>query len=107
MARREGEVLMTGGAQWGGSMGGPTGVNHPFRLKSRKAVARWERRQSETQGLTIALLDQLGVPVGGDTELERPLEEIDRFVEAHGLEHRGVDVVLSRFERVRHDHEEL
>lgn len=106
MARRDGEVMFKGAAHTWGRGGGSTGADHPFRRKSAKAVARWERRQSEAQGLTIGILEQLGVPVGCDDELERPLEELDRFVEAHELEHRGVDVVLSRFDGARYTHEE-
>lgn len=107
--RREGEVMFTGAAHtWGKPAGGSTGVDHPFRRKSAKAIAKYEQRKREELGVTIALLEQMGVPVRLEPrEHERALGELDRFVEEHKLEQRGIDVVFEQFERARYDHDEF
>ena len=109
--KRDGEVMFKGRSwEWGKPRGGSTGMDHPFRKKSDRMVKAFERRVQEEAELTVGLLESFGVPVG---ELEKgphlehdTFEELDRFVAEHGLEHRGIDVVLSRFERARYDHDE-
>ena len=107
--KRNGEVLFTGSAWSWGKKTGSQGVDHPFRRKSDRMVKAFERRMQEEAELTVGLLESFGVPVGNlehEGQLEGGLEELDRFVAEHGLEHRGIDVVLDRFERARYDHNE-
>jgi len=111
MAKREGEQLMTGAAyKWGQAFlkgTGSTGMSHPFRRKSQRMIERFEKQHQERVEITLDQLESMGIEVGLERlEGELTLGVLDDFVEAHGLEHRGIDVVLSRFERVRYDHDE-
>ena len=106
VAKRNGEVLFKGRSwEWGKGVGS-TGENHPFRRKSQRMIERFEKGQLEKVELTVQALELMGVPVGAPDANEVPLDPIDHFVEFYGLGNRGVDVVLSRFEGARHDHDE-
>lgn len=100
--------VFTGRSWEWGKGGGSTGENHPFRQKSRKAFKAFEKRVAEEAALNAKVLESFGIEaqLERDMGLELPLEELDRFVEANGLEHRGIDVVFERFERARYDHDE-
>lgn len=108
MAKREGEVMFKGRSWEWGKGTGSTGVDHPFRRKSQKAFDRHQRQLKEQEEINSKALELLGIPVPLDApeRLEDPLKELDRFVEANGLERRGIDVVFDRFERARRDHDE-
>lgn len=100
--------VFTGRSWEWGKGGGSTGENHPFRQKSKKAFQAFEKRVAEEAALNAKVLELYGIPVGLEREgqLEDPLDELDRFVEAEKLERRGVDVIFERFDRARHDHDE-
>lgn len=107
MAKREGEVMFKGRSwEWGKTAGGSTGVDHPFRRKSQKAFDRYQKRIAEEAELNSKVLELFGIPVEQLEDLERPLEELDRFVEERGLERAGVDRVFRAFEASRYDHDE-
>lgn len=108
MGRRDGELLFKEKPhEWGRNGVGSTGDLHPFRRRAAKQVREAERRAAADREITMAQLEEFGVPFEDLEHLEQaPLDELDRFVEAHGLEQRGIDVVLSRFERSRYERDE-
>lgn len=110
--RDDGKYVFTGKPQdWGrqgpGGSPGSTGSLHPFRNRAARQVREAEQRSRADQEVTLEQLEALGVPVGAlETHEVDPLGELDRFAEVNGLEHRGIDVVLSRFESSRYMREE-
>lgn len=108
MRKREGEVMFKGRSwQWGKPAGGSTGENHPFRRKSDRMIKLAEKNSQALRQITIDdLVYTFGIPLGDTFEDPDGLSEIERFEEAHGLERRGVDIVMSAFTAARHDHEE-
>lgn len=86
---------------------GSTGKDHPFRNRiARQARLAQQKAEQRRQVTLEELVYTFGIPLGDGFGDPDGLSEIERFEEAHGMEHAGVDRVFSAFTAARHDHNE-
>lgn len=85
-------------SDWQRSGVGSTGKDHPFRQRIQRQVRLAELKAEQRRQVTLEeLVYTFGIPLGDDFGDPDGLSDIERFEGEHGMEHRGVDTVLSAY----------